>query len=475
MTINNLPEDALLEIFDAYRQDMELLPCYEIIWNSSNGWFKLTHVCRRWRRLVHLSPTRLHVHLLFTPRRSSRVLILKNLPLFPVLVDYCVSSWTERVESLALAALRHRSRVRGIVLRRPYWDMVKLLRAFSHPFPELESLEICPYHQWNHDGPLILPATFLSGSAPHLRRLTLGKVVTANLSPFLSLATGLVELTLTINARYDLLPEASLLSNLQRMSRLRHLELDLIYQFHSFVPPDPPPPASAGDVVSLSKLTHLIFRGHRSYLQALVVGLVAPSLQCLDAELFGSSPDLFPIPHLCKFIRDAECRFTAIRLVFLHLTLELYARTDWKFADEYPFRIIISEPVSLEQIGQELSGPLSTVEELIILVDEPLIELEEPNIPIADGLHGLFYHVPQVKMILLPDDVGLDVARSFQQDDRGPAMDLLPALEQVKVVDTRRNTPSGSDRDDHTSILDAFEPLIAARKQLGRPIMLSLI
>ena len=74
-------------------------------------------------------------------------------------------------------------------------------------------------------------------------------------------------------------------------------------------------------------------------------------------------------------------------------------------------------------------------------------------------------------MVLVPDDTALDVARSFQQDDRGPAMDLLPALEQVKV-DT---TPSGSERHDHTSIRDAFEPLIAARKQLGCPIMLSLI
>jgi hypothetical protein len=51
-------------------------------------------------------------------------------------------------------------------------------------------------------------------------------------------------------------------------------------------------------------------------------------------------------------------------------------------------------------------------------------------------------------------------------------MDLLPALEQVKVEATPI-TPSGSDR--HSSIRDAFEPLIAARKQLGRPIILSLI
>jgi hypothetical protein len=155
------------------------------------------------------------------------------------------------------------------------------------------------------------------------------------------------------------------------------------------------------------------------------------------------------------------------------LTLKFYAGTDSKFADEESFRIFIPEPVSLERIGQELSGPLSTVEELIITFGEPWLGV--PHIPMADQLHGLFYHVPQVKMVLVPDKLALNVARSFQQDDRGPAMDLLPALEQVKV-DTRQATPitpSGSDQ--HTPIRDAFGPLIAARKQLGRPIILSLI
>jgi hypothetical protein len=450
---------------------MELLPHYEKIWNSSDGWFNLTHVCQRWRRLVHLSPTRLHVHLLFTPRRSSRVLLLKNLPPFPVLVDYRASSWTEREESLALAALRHRSRVRGIVLRRPYYsslDMAKLLRALSHPFPELESLEICPSYP-HDDGLLMLPATFLSGSTPRLRRLTLGKVAPASLSSFLSLATGLVELTLSSHTHYDLLPEATLLSILQRMSCLRHLELDLVHTIIS----DLPPPASTGDVVPLSKLTHIIFRGNRSYLEALVFGLAAPSLRFLDANLSDPSHGLFPIPHLCKFIRDTECRFTAIRLIFSPWTLQFYAGTDSKFADEKPFRIFIPEPVSLERIGQELSGPLSTVEELIITFGEPWLGV--PHIPMADQLHGLFYHVPQVKMVLVPDKLALNVARSFQQDDRGPAMDLLPALEQVKV-DTRQATPISPSRSDrHTPIRDAFGPLIAARKQLGRPIMLSLI
>ena len=116
VTINDLSEDVLLEVFDAYRRNVELLTRYENIWNSRDGWFKLAHVCPRWRRLVLMSPTRLHLHLLFTPRRSSRVNMLKQLPPFPILVDYrAATTWTEQVEDLALAALRPRSRVRGIV------------------------------------------------------------------------------------------------------------------------------------------------------------------------------------------------------------------------------------------------------------------------------------------------------------------------------------------------------------------------
>ncbi|KAH9180771.1 hypothetical protein EDB89DRAFT_64782 [Lactarius sanguifluus] len=111
VTIDKLPEEVLLEIFGAYRQDMELQPRYEKVWNSRNGWFKLAHVCRSWRRVVLSSPSHLHVHLLFTPRRSSRAGVLSRLPPLPILIDYCGASWTEREENLALAAMRHRSRV----------------------------------------------------------------------------------------------------------------------------------------------------------------------------------------------------------------------------------------------------------------------------------------------------------------------------------------------------------------------------
>ncbi|KAH9027664.1 hypothetical protein EDB84DRAFT_1499748 [Lactarius hengduanensis] len=280
VTVDKLPEEVLLEIFGACRQDMELQPDYENVWNGENGWLILAHVSRSWRRVVLSSPSSLHMHLLFTPGTSSRANMLSHLPPFPIWIDYRAASWTEREENLALTAISHRSRVRRIALQRPYKDMAKLLTALSHPFPKLEGLEICPTHGC-FGQELILPTAFLAGSAPRLRQLTLRGVVPRCLSPLLSSATGLVELVLTLKVAFGALPEASFIASLQHMSCLRRLDLDLDYTMH--FESGPPPPANPG-YVPLPKLTHLTVRGHRLYWVAFVVWLSTPSLQHFDCS-----------------------------------------------------------------------------------------------------------------------------------------------------------------------------------------------
>ena len=464
MKIDILPEDVLLEIFDAYRHLYKIQPDYEALWNSRDGWFKLTHVCLRWRRVVFLASSRLHLHLLFTPHRSSRATVLRCLPRFPFLVDYRTASWTKKEQNLALAAIRHRGRVRGIALRNPF--PVTLLCALTHPFPELESLEIC---STQHE--VLLPSMILLGSAPSLRQFTLWDIAPRCISPLLSSATGLVELALTLRVAYRGPPEASLIMNLQRMSCLRRLELKLnfSYLFMTITPITPPPPASTGDV-PLSNLTDIIFMGPSSYLQMLVAGLAAPSLQHLDAEVCDTgSPPIPPIPHLCKFICDTQCQFLVVRLGLDLLRGKLKFSAETRSKSDL-FRITIPDPVSesLEEVGNILSGPLSTVEEFFF--DVPPSPSTTPR-PIR--WRGFFNHIQQAKFVQVPSQAVLDVAHSFQLDGRGPVLDLLPALEQVKVHLTYL-PPTGTNRhDQNVSICHAFEPLIAARKQVGCPIILS--
>ena len=126
--------------------------------------------------------------------------------------------------------------------------------------------------------------------------------------------------SLTLVVAYRRPPEASLVTNLYRMSCLRRLELRLVNVSSSWFPvttapiSPPAPPASAVDIVPLSNLTDLIFAGSGSYLHMLVTGLATPSLRHLDMSVIDDAPPIPSIPHLCKFISDAECQSIAIRL-----------------------------------------------------------------------------------------------------------------------------------------------------------------
>ncbi|KAF8271298.1 hypothetical protein EI94DRAFT_1720848 [Lactarius quietus] len=332
-------------------------------------------------------------------------------------------------------AIEHCSRVHGIAVRNPIAELL------SNPFPELESLEI--HLGFPHNRVLTFSAAFLSGSAlPSLRRLTLRGVAPSCLPPLLSLTISLVGLNLTL----DMPPEASLFANLRCLSCLRRLELKLCYRSLFTIYDSPPPSPSVGDIVTLSKLTDLIFIAPSSYMRILVDRLAAPSLQHLDAEVRDKSCQLL-IPHLRKFICSTKFQFIAVRLDIMSRTLAFYAETCSKSGHWHMF-----------------SGPLSTVEELVVECHVQQKELKNHT-----QWRGFFNHIQRVKMIQVSFEVALDVACSFQPNGQQAALDLLPALEKVEV-----NIRLVTDTiDQRVSIRDAFEPLIAARQQVGRPIMLS--
>ena len=468
-----IPEDVLLEIFDAYRQLYQLRPDYDDAWNGKDGWLKLAHVCLHWRRVLFLSSSRLHVHLLLTQRRPWNP-ILRCLPHFPILLDYtteCTSSfqWTDKEENLALAAISHRSRVRRITFQEP--SSTRVLQALSRPFPELDSLklEFFTIYAFNPSN-LVIPATLLSGSAPCLRQLTLRIVIPAALSLLLSSTTGLEELALTIGVGHDALPEASFIANLQRMSCLRRLELKLCYPHRGIIASlNPPPFTSTGDVVTLPRLTGFIFKGYGSYLQILVARLAAPSLQHLDIQVIQQLGDsaTFLIPQLSNFICDTACQFKVVHLDFLHWKVNFGAETRSKSDHTTPFRITIPASFPWERIGQMLPRPLSTVEELVVgSAMPPSIRTENQQGHIQ--WRGFFSHIRQVKIVRVHCLLALYVAHSLQQDEQEPDLDLLPALEQVEVY-----VPIGSDGNNQLSIRDAFGPFVAARQQVGRSVRLS--
>jgi hypothetical protein len=137
-----LPDELLLEVFNAYRQ--HILDNDD--WNRRVAWFKLTHVCRRWRRVVFASSGRLDLCLVLTAqhRGHMKTILSHRLPPLPITIDYSDSFArpTSKDISRLSSALNHHDRVRGINVIGVDRDFAKFLKEAKHPCPMLESLQL---------------------------------------------------------------------------------------------------------------------------------------------------------------------------------------------------------------------------------------------------------------------------------------------------------------------------------------------
>jgi hypothetical protein len=216
---------VLLEIFDSYREDFKYLPDYSGHWSRIDGWFKLAHVCQKWRRIVFTSTSRLDLQLCFTVYKYVNAAMMRHLPPLPIVLDCSMGARTARDHDRIVHALKYCDRIREIAFIGSGPGLDKILKATKRSFPALESLKLC------HDAGLLLklPPTFLGGSEPRLRRLELRDVSLTSLSYFLSSATGLVDLSLGIDTDCCPSPTASesLASYLRVMPCLRRLDLQV--------------------------------------------------------------------------------------------------------------------------------------------------------------------------------------------------------------------------------------------------------
>ncbi|KAI0250878.1 hypothetical protein BJV78DRAFT_1154823 [Lactifluus subvellereus] len=297
VTIQNLPAEVLLEIFDSYRQHFKHSPGYEKDWNRKGGWFMLAHVCHQWRHIVLVSSSRLDLRLFLTVDTPMKA-VLKRLPPLPIVVHYNNGARTAKDMDRMITAIQCRDRVRGITFQGKGARLAKFFRVMKGFLPRLESLKL------SHEAglPLVLPTTFLRGSAPNLRLLKLKPVSLSSLSQLLSSATGLIDLSLELKTNSGPLPTTSLLVYLQGMPSLRRLQLYFPSYFRSIN--DLGPSTKTDNIVALSNLTSFHYSGRGVFFEALIAGLATPSLQECHAVITDYTPAL--ASHLSRFINDVE-------------------------------------------------------------------------------------------------------------------------------------------------------------------------
>jgi hypothetical protein len=457
----NLSCEVLLEIFDSYRQTFQLEQNYERVWNSNKGWFKLIHVCRKWRQVVLTSPARLHVRLFFTEHRpaSERAIAIKNLPPLPRIVDIGSRyGETSTTRYRVIAALQYPDRVCRIAISLAETKSkynAKLWAAMDQPFLALESLEL----DCKGIREVNLPPPFLSAQTPHLRRLKFTGYTSTLLSRILSRTTSIVDLTLSLDAVFFDPLGTHLLSHLQDMPFLRCLELEM---WHYAV--------GSGEKkdVLLSRLTSFCFKGSISQLEALTADLSAPSL--MEFRIARSSPlpppfsfAVSPTTHLSRFIYTVAKRFFSTQLNAPDGEINLSIRKDSNSDDDQPFRIVASSFASIHSMGYVFCTSLATVQDVFLA--SPF----QPKSDLYSSWHMFLSLFCNAKILRVARGIESEVEAILRPGDGTSASQFLPALEEIELNATT-STPSRIDENELASVFDLFKTFVDARKQAGRPV-----
>ncbi|KAI9512745.1 hypothetical protein F5148DRAFT_732472 [Russula earlei] len=323
VTISMLPDDVLMDIFYFYVNSN--------VWRiATRGWHGLVHVCQRWRDIVFASPRRLNLQLEYTGRRPMSE-ILDVWPVLPVVIsltmypssksylDSCLRNIAATFES------EHHNHICKIDLPRipiSHWE--RLAAAMQKLFPELTCL-----HMWVEEHTVTsLPDSFLGGSAPLLRRFSLGKCSFPGMLRLLLSSNHLVFLSLWDIPHSGYFSPQALVTTLSSMSRLETLRLQFKSPQYPTSPSQPPLTRSV-----LPALTRLVFQGVHEYLEDLLAQIEIPFLNKLVIIFFMSLD--FVVPELHQLTRHAE-RFKTCNLAIVHTSYRAIKFEIFKGTQESP-------------------------------------------------------------------------------------------------------------------------------------------
>ena len=467
VTIDILPDDVLLEIFDfdrllalKSRND----PRCPVPWN----WQRLAHVCQRWRSLVFASPGRLQLRLYCTGRKPVTPDSSCWPPSLPIAIWYPRLSRNPRLfpndEDNLFSVLEHRDLICEINLAMTY-VLLERLTALAQAFPALEQLRLRSLDVANMT--LVLPSMFLGVSAPRLRDLQLVGVAFPTLPDFLLSTRDMVSLQLKDIPITNLFSAEMLVNGLPALTKLKTLEL----QFASWISYSTlrsPLPSNAQDNGVLPSLTEFRFKGACDYLEYLVARLDAPFLQKFTIEFFDQPVfPVFEIPNLSQFIGRTE-KLRSPRNTSIELTVSDIAIVQ-RF-QESPCWLQIRLHIPCQELGrrvdalthicQHLFPFLPNVERLDIKAfhfSSSAWRQRDQMIDSAQWL-ALFRSFPSVKALGVSGALVRNIASALERATTGEmTKDVFPALLDLRFNGSREYMSK------------VVESVIAARQPLGRP------
>jgi hypothetical protein len=361
VTINMLPNDVLLEIFDWYlgedQDDLEV-----------DAWYPLVHVCRSWRNIIFRSPHRLNLRLFYTAKPGKPANEMLGVwPAFPIIVQVN----DERPWSVqnVIAALEHRDRIRKIqLLSIEDMELEPISIVMEEPFPALTDLVLTSL-MWTD----CVPDPFLGGLAPRLRSLKLGSISCPGLSNLvLSSARDLVELSLLDLPPYGYIAPEKMVTILSALTRLETLSLEFDINDddlstdslqRSRIRNPTLPPCSV-----LPSLKFCLFQGIYGYLEDFLAIIDTPRLEILDITLCNIYSLKGKRNQFKPFLGRTEM-FKTLNNASIHLLSDkveiTLSRKPWACDAKVTFKIMCQDKIyNLGRVCLYQILPLSDIESL---------------------------------------------------------------------------------------------------------------
>jgi hypothetical protein len=455
--IDVLPDDALLVIFGFY---MDMHPSH--FRENIEAWQSLVHVCRRWRSLVLGSPRSLNLRLFCTPETPAKG-TLDIWPALPLIVEGDMSS-TGETDNI-IAALRQSYRICEVSLDLAGWQLEEVTATMQVSFPKLTVMELISIDETPQ---LVIPDSFLGGSAPRLRSFELSGISFPGLPKLLLSSTHLVDLVLFNIPESGYISPEAMVALLSVLSSLESLYLE-------FQPPQSLPDWESRSLSPpkrsiLPALDEFYFKGDTEYLEDLVILLDAPRLHYMDIN-FLSQID-FDCPRLVQFIdctpalgpRDeAHVQFDNSTA-----SVKLRYRTSKFGFDHLLISIPCREPdlqlSSVAQVCNSCFPPPSTVEDLYI--ERGYRQLVWKNDAIENTLWlELLLTFSAVKDLYLSKEFAPDIAAALEELVGARIIEVLPSLQNI-FVEGLRVKPSGRFQEN-------IWQFAGARRQSDHPITIS--
>ena len=453
MSVNMLPDDVLLEIFDFH----VLVSGHQFTKNNIEAWQLLVHVCRRWRRLVFGSPRRLNLQLFCVAKTPARD-TLDVWPPLPLSINATIKE-TEELDNI-IAVLERSERVVFITIILPGTLSEDVSIAMQKPFPVLEHLGL-----FSSNVATVIPDSFLRGSAPRLRILWLDGIPFPGLPKLLLSATHLSRLHLTDIPHPEYFSLDTIVTVLSTLTSLCSFRLE-------FWSPRSLPERESRHSLPwtrsvLPSLDSLEFKGVSDYLEDFVAHIDTPRLVALHITFFNQI--VFDTPKTTQFISRTPLLGPLEKacLTFRNDTADVCLSSQSSTFDQILVKIPCEEfdwqVSSLEQVCTSSLSLLSKLEDLLILENTNSPPNWKDNIENTLWLE-LLHPFIAVKNLYLSEKFASCIAPALQELVGGRTTEVLPALQNLFLEGLQ---PSGPDQ-------EGIVKFVATRQLSGRPITVSL-